>query len=85
MELHATVATSPTASAYSSSGSLSTTTESAIYTGSTGTLTTQLPWTVDGSIEIGVTSPTAIVIGFFSASASDAVVVKRDSYCSIAP
>lgn len=85
MELHATVATGPTAMNSQSSGSLSTTTESAIYTGVTGTVTTQLPWTVDGTIEVGATAPSSIVIGFFSASASDAVVVKRDSACSVLP
>ena len=85
MELHATVATSATAISAQSSGSLSTTTESAIYTGTTGTVTTQLPWEVDGSIEVGATAPASIVIGFFSASASDAVVVKRDSYCTVLP
>lgn len=85
MEAHALVNTSATAINGQSSGNLSTTTESAIYTGVTGTLTTQLPWTIDGSIEVGGTAPATFVIGFFSASASDAVVVKRDSYCSLAP
>jgi hypothetical protein len=85
MELHALVNTSATAINGQSSGPLSTTTESAVYTGVTGTVTTQLPWSIDGSIEIGATLPTSIVIGFFSISASDAVVVKRDSSCTVLP
>ena len=85
MELHASVATGPAATAYASSGSLSTTTESPVYTGSTGTLTTQLPFYIDGSIEVGATAPATFIIGFFSASASDSVVVKRDSYCTVMP
>jgi hypothetical protein len=85
MEFHAQVATSTTAVKYSSSGSLSTTTETAIYAPVTGTVTTQLPWTVDGGIEVGATAPTSVVIGFYSGSASNAVVVKRDSECDVRP
>lgn len=85
MEFHAEVATSSTAVKYMSSGSLSTTTETAIYTPVTGTLTTQLPWYVDGSIEVGASAPSSVVVGFYSGSASDAVVVKRDSYCTVLP
>jgi len=84
-ELHATVATGAAVAAFSSSGPITSTTATAIYTGSTGTLTTQLPWYVDGSIEAGATAPASIIIGFFSASASDSVVVKRDSYCTLMP
>jgi hypothetical protein len=85
MEFHAEVATSSTAVKLMSTGSLSTTTETAIYTPVTGTVTTQLPWSVDGSIEVGATAPSSVVIGFYSGSASDAVVVKRDSYCTVMP
>jgi hypothetical protein len=84
MEAHATVATSATAAGYQSSGALSTTTYSAIYTGAAGLITTQLPWEVDGSVQVGATAPTAFNIGFFSVNAADAVTVKRNSYCTLA-
>jgi hypothetical protein len=86
-ELHALVSTSLTAlnagATQLSTGNISTTTATAIYSSTSGTVTTQLPWSIDGSIEVGATAPSSIVIGFFSASASDAVVVKRDSFCHL--
>jgi len=84
-ELHAQVATGAAATAYQSTGSISTTTATAIYAGTTGTITKQLPWYIDGSIEVGATAPTSIAIGFYSMSSSDSVVVKRDSFCSLMP
>ena len=83
MEAHAIVGTSPTTGGFQSSGNLSTTTESQIYLGTSGTATTQLPWMVDGTIEVGATPPTNFLIGFFTANVSDPVVVKRDSYCKL--
>jgi hypothetical protein len=83
MEAHALVNTSATAINGQSSGNVTSTTITAIYTGVTGTVTTQLPWYVDGSIETGSTAPTALTINFFSISSSDAVTVKRDSFCTI--
>lgn len=84
LEAHATVATAAATTASTSSGNITTTTATAVYTGATGTLTTQLPWSVDGSIEVGASVP-ALTIGFFSISASDAVTVKRDSFCTLMP
>lgn len=83
MEAHAMVWTSLTTVAPGESGNISTTTESPIYTGSTGTATTQLPWWVSGSIEVGATPPTNFIVGFYTANASDTVVVKRDSTCKL--
>jgi hypothetical protein len=83
MEAHATVATSATAVSSQSSGSVSGLSYTALYTGITGTATTQLPWTIDGSIEVDDTAPTNFLIGFFTINASDAVTVKRDSYCKL--
>jgi hypothetical protein len=83
MEAHATVATSATAVNSQSSGSISSLSYTALYTGITGTATTQLPWTINGSIEVGATAPTNFLIGFFTINASDAVTVKRDSYCKL--
>jgi hypothetical protein len=83
MEAHATVATSATAINSQSSGSISSLSYTALYTGITGTATTQLPWTINGSIEVGATAPTNFLIGFFTINASDAVTVKRDSYCKL--
>jgi hypothetical protein len=82
-ELHASVATGPAASAYQSSGTVSGTSANVIYAGSTGTLTTQLPWTIDGSITLGATVPSALNIAFYSINASDGVVVKANSTCAI--
>lgn len=88
-ELHATVATSLTAmnagATQLSSGNVNNTTAAAIYSSTSGTVTTQLPWSVDGSIEVGATPPASSVIGFFTGNASDGVVVKRDSYCTLMP
>jgi hypothetical protein len=81
MEAHAIVATSPTASGYQSSGNITTATETTVYAGTSGTVNTQLPWEVKGSIETGVTAPTSLQIGFYTINASDAVTVKRDSSC----
>jgi Pectate lyase superfamily protein len=83
MEAHATVATSPTATASQSSGNQSGTSEYAIYAGSTGTITTQLPFSIDGGIEVGATAPSNFEIGFYTINASDPVVVKRDSSCKL--
>lgn len=82
-EIHATVATSATASAYASSGLGNTTSGVTIYGGSTGTPTTQLPWSLDGSMVVGGTAPTALNIGFYTINASDAVTVKENSYCQV--
>jgi hypothetical protein len=81
MEAHAIVATSPTASGYQSSGNITTATETTVYAGTSGTVNTQLPWEVKGSIETGATAPTSLQIGFYTINASDAVTVKRDSSC----
>jgi hypothetical protein len=81
MEAHAIVATSPTASGYQSSGNITTATETTVYAGSSGTVTTQLPWQIAGSVETGATAPTSVQIGFYTINASDAVTVKRDSSC----
>lgn len=82
-ELHASVATGATATAYQSSGAVSGTGANVIYAGSTGTLTTQLPWTIDGSMTTGATPPSALNIGFYTINASDAVVVKANSTCDV--
>lgn len=82
-ELHASVATGATATAYQSSGSVSGTSANVIYAGSTGTVTTQLPWTIDGSMTVGATIPSALNIGFYSINAADGVVVKANSTCDI--
>jgi hypothetical protein len=84
LEASATVATAATTTAGGSSGNITTTTYTAVYTGAAGTLTTQLPWTIDGQIETGATKAT-LNIGFFSINAADAVTVKRGSYCALQP
>ncbi len=82
-ELHATVATGAAAVAVQSSGLVSGTGANVIYAGSTGTITTQLPWTIDGTMAVGATLPSALNIGFYTISASDGVVVKQGSTCDI--
>jgi hypothetical protein len=88
LEAHATVSTSLTATNASatvlSTGSITTTTYTAAYSSTAGTLTTQLPWVLDGTIETAASPPT-LNVGFFSGSASDAVTVKRGSYCTMTP
>ena len=83
LEAHATVWTSLTTSVPGTTGNISTTTETAIYTGSAGTVTTQLPWYVEGSISVGSTAPTNVLVGFFTANALDAVTVKANSFCKL--
>jgi hypothetical protein len=88
-ELHASVATSLTAmnagATQLTSGNVTSTTATIVYASTSGTVTTQLPFYIDGSIEVGSTAPASIIIGFYSASGSDAVTVKRDSYCTVMP
>jgi len=83
MEAHAVVAggTSTNGTNGQSSGNITTATEVAVYTGATGTLNTQLPWELKGTLVTGATSPTSVQIGFFTVNASDAVTVKEGSSC----
>lgn len=84
--LHAMVSTSATATAGGSSGVVTNSgTATQVYLGAAGTLTTELPWTVDGYLTVGANAPTSFIVGFYSTNASNAVVVKQGSYCGIVP
>jgi hypothetical protein len=82
--LHAQVSTSATATAGSSSGVVTNSaTATSIYAVAAGTLTTELPWSVDGYITVGANAPSSFIIGFYTQAGADTVVVKQGSYCSM--
>ena len=60
------------------------TTATAYYTGASGTLTTELPWFAQGTLLVGA-HPTTLVLGMFTANASDAVTAKIGTSCTVAP
>ena len=77
-------ATSPTAVAFGAQVGIGNTTAFSILAPGTGTLTTLMPWTVDGGVQVGASVPT-INLQFYTANASDSVTVKKDSFCTVMP
>lgn len=81
--LHAQVSTSATATAGASSGVVAnSSTPTSVYAVAAGTVTTELPWSVDGYITTGASAPLSFIVGFYTQNAGDAVVVKQGSYCA---
>jgi hypothetical protein len=84
MSASAIVATSASAIGAANSGNITTTTYTSVAAPTGAAFGTVLPISIDGAIEVGAL-PSTLNIGFYSGSASDGIVLKRDSACSIRP
>ena len=64
---------------------LATTTYTNVVTATPSATATQFEWELHGTLAGAINLQTTLNIGFYSGSASDAVVIKRGSFCTIHP